>query len=346
MSTVPDANLRASRGEPAAWRRFCRAFAMTLAIALGGIAALNVAVNPLGLYPTPPHTVLTSNSRAEKVELLRHAPPPEVLILGSSRVMKLAPAEVTRLTGLRAFNAAVDSAMAEDDYAMLRFAAEDARAPLQLVILGLDVEAFHNTQPADFRLWSVAPLVSKLYASPFRPAWEKMTKAISGPQTKLSLRTLAARNAAPVLTRRFEGDGTMHYPLWEREKAKGAYTLAPRVASSVVEYRRRFQGYAAISLDRAAYFRRTLAYAHARNLKVVVFLTPIHPEVVAALGLPYQRIRQRLLAELPGWCREAGAGFVDLSELQSFGGDPAAFFDGGHVDDQNAARLLRRVLAD
>ena len=61
----------------------------------------------LGYYP--PRLVarpLTGQDRRAKLDLLPRHPAPEALILGSSRVMTLAPSTLERLTGgLRSFNA-------------------------------------------------------------------------------------------------------------------------------------------------------------------------------------------------------------------------------------------------
>lgn len=80
---------------------------------------------------------------------------PEVLILGSSRSMRIRPATVRALTGRSAFNAAVDSALVED------FVALAERAPgKKEILLGVDLEAFHNqwsTDPGLLELTGTSP---------------------------------------------------------------------------------------------------------------------------------------------------------------------------------------------
>src|SRR5205814_5789343 len=79
--------------------------------------------------------------------LSRAGAKPEALLLGSSRLMTIAPSEVEKRTGLRTFNAAVNAAYTEDFYVLLRYAMERAGARPKLVLIGLDVEALHNHEP-------------------------------------------------------------------------------------------------------------------------------------------------------------------------------------------------------
>jgi hypothetical protein len=132
------------------------AFLAVLIGTLGAIALLNLVVNPLGYYPVSFFHPLTWSTRQIKASLMISSPPVEALILGSSRTMSLSPAEIQRLSGHRAFNASVDSARVEDDLAIFRFASEERRWNLREVIVGLDVEAFHDGIPPDPRL-STAP---------------------------------------------------------------------------------------------------------------------------------------------------------------------------------------------
>src|ERR1700730_17557801 len=125
-------------------RRWLQVFFVVL---LGGVASVggtNFLVNPLGYYPTHALPPITWSSRGLKLRLLSEAPPPEVLILGSSRSMKIAPRDVQRLSHFTAFNASVDSARVEDWYALLNFTLSRPGMRLQRVILAIDPEAFHD----------------------------------------------------------------------------------------------------------------------------------------------------------------------------------------------------------
>ena len=118
------------------------------AATIGGVLmviVVNVVVNPYGYYPIHLFRPLTWSSRLIKTELLEAGPAPHILILGSSRSMKLAPRDVVRQPGQKAFNASVDSARVEDWYVLLRLALSLPGARVTDVILGIDVEAFPTT---------------------------------------------------------------------------------------------------------------------------------------------------------------------------------------------------------
>ena len=141
-------------------------------LALAGLAASYLAAvrvvdarakfgDPLKpwLFPT-----VVINSRTEKMRLFqtcRQAGEITGLVLGSSRAMKLRPADLDRDTGLRFFNFAVDSACAEDYLAIYRWAVAQGARP-KLLVLGLDIEALHDNDPLDGRLEQNGPLLAAL----------------------------------------------------------------------------------------------------------------------------------------------------------------------------------------
>jgi len=133
---------------PEVWNRFVRWFLLLLALQLGVVATMNYLVNPRGMHSTTLLRPVVANVRAEKAYLLKHMQPkPQALILGSSRVMKIAPATVERLTRLRTFSAGNLTAYTEDHYVTLRYAVEQAGAQPRLVLLGLELEALHDHEP-------------------------------------------------------------------------------------------------------------------------------------------------------------------------------------------------------
>src|SRR5262245_30097386 len=122
-----------------AWRGFFLRFGSTLAVLLLAVAALNYLVNPMCLYSTKLAPPLAWNGRGIKAELLQaRNPKPQVLVLGSSRSWKVAPAELEKLTGLPAFNMAVDGGMADDYYLLLRYAVEKAHVQPKIILIGVD----------------------------------------------------------------------------------------------------------------------------------------------------------------------------------------------------------------
>lgn len=331
--------------------RFLAVFGATAACVLVLIAAANFLVNPLDLYPPHLFEPAVRSSRVTKVRLIRDAGEirPEAIVLGSSRSMQVAPATITRLTGLRAFNFANDSALAEDYYAALRFLVEDARITPRLLIIGVDVEAFHNRVAPDERLLAIPALSKYLqYGEAARAQVDLLRRLVSRQQTQATARSVVRaslrRDRTPVLWH-FEEDGYLRYDDLERERADGRFSLDRHIQDSVVEYLSRFAGFSALSDRRKAYFTATLEYARSRRIPTIIFLTPLHPTLIHALQpRDYDSRAREASAFLTEAARASGATYVDLSTIDRFGGNPHAFWDGGHMDPVNMDLMTHRLL--
>ena len=174
------------------WRRFFLRLLWTAVLGLFSIAVLNLVVNPDGIFPLHIMPQLSWGGRPLKAEMLKKvASPPQALILGSSRVMALPPAEVERATGLRTFNAGVEVAKAEDFYVMLRYAIEATHLRPKLLLLGCDVEAFHNQEPPHYYLQQPSLLATFLNQGvPPDWRWQQFTRLLSHQQAEFSLLSL------------------------------------------------------------------------------------------------------------------------------------------------------------
>lgn len=337
-------------GDERSSARFLALFGVTATCLLVLAAAANYFVNPLDLYPPRLFEPAVRNSRVTKLRLLTRTDrvKPQAIVLGSSRSMQLSPGAIERSTGRPAFNFATDSALAEDYYVNLRWLVEDAGITPSLLIIGADVEAFHERAEPDERLLANAALSKYLeQGQRWQARLDSVTRLLSLQQTQATVRLLA-RGAlgrpAPVPWH-YEADGYLQYDEFERERAAGRFPLEKNIQTSVTEYRARFAGFSALSPTRKDYFNKTLAYARSRNIAAIVFLTPLHPVVIRGLEPQgYQARVSEAAAFLAEASRAAGATFVDLSSIDRFGGDPDAFWDGGHMDPANMERLTQRLL--
>ena len=69
-------------------RAFLAGFALAIMSLCLVVGSINYVVNPSGYFSVRAYPALLSNTRTVKLELMRKAKPPQLLILGSSTSMK------------------------------------------------------------------------------------------------------------------------------------------------------------------------------------------------------------------------------------------------------------------
>lgn len=337
----------------ASWKRSVVAFLITLVASLSLIAALNYVVNPLGNFSTHYLPPMVWNGRGEKITALAHEEPkPKVLIFGSSHAWAVSPATVTRLTGLPAFNAGVSVGMTEDYYALLRYAVEQVHVQPELVLIALDVESLNNGKPVDPRTQKTAELRSYLPKTGFSERVARLKPLLAMQTTKLSLRSLRfamrGRNGTPpddLYTVGAHGD--THLTTVEKSLATGKTTRAQEIQATMAIYGPRWENFTALSPMRFAYLQRTLDYCRQRHIRVVVFLTPLHPalqNLLTAYGYPARR--KELTERAAKMVEDAGGTFLNYADVDSFGGAPEGFLDGAHLDEPTGDRMTKKLLED
>jgi hypothetical protein len=120
-------------------RSFARTFLVAFLALVAGVAALNVVVDPLGYFGVGLLPRASWDDRDEKAKMfLRQQLRPGLLLLGSSRTMKLDPACASALTGLPSFNFGVSGGRPEDFYAIQQFVEASAGTSLKRIILGTE----------------------------------------------------------------------------------------------------------------------------------------------------------------------------------------------------------------
>lgn len=330
---------------------FLRIFSVATLALMSLPVGLNFLVNPFAHYPVSIIRPVTWSTRTLRTTALLSCKGTGALIMGSSRSMKLAPAQVKNLTGLRAYNASVDSAMAEDYLALLRLALRGCAGSVREIVLGIDIEAFHDARGPDSRVtgslayWNELPaeerVRSALDAAESVLAWDQLAESIR------SLRLLLSPGRREEPASRFDDDGFLHYLNWEREKAEGTFKLS--ASGQIDSYLARFAGYQHLSSRRREIFEQFLGECFAAGIRVRSFVTPLHAEVLAALRA--RRNFDATRAELLAWLEPLTQAnrlfsFVDYSNVLSFGGAEDGFYDGAHIDDENSDRLLKALYAE
>lgn len=332
-------------------RRFALQFLGFLAIILGCVAALNLVVNPSAQFPTHFFSPVIQTSRAEKMDLLDALPAaPEGLILGSSRVMKVEPEYLEHRTGLRFFNAGVNYARPEDHLAILRYALHRFDQPPRMVILGIDPSSFADSDAPDPRL-IVEPRLSRQIPEQITLAtrveiWKDL---LSWGETKRSLKSLKVHvldGGVPAPVEHYEADGRIVYDQREQQIADGRYDFASALQFNQSEYLAKYEGFQQISELRRQAFEDLVATCREHNIRLIVFLTPMHPDLENFLQTHVEVAakQQQLLDYLNARAKADHFKLVDLSSLESFGGDPLCFVDGIHPLEPNTRLMVDQML--
>jgi hypothetical protein len=329
-----------------------RTFVLTV-VALAFIYAAAIqTVDPRGDFGRRPAAGLVLDARVEKIKRFQAyaaAGPVEGLILGSSRSMMLEPAGLEKATGLRFFNFSIEGARAEDYLEIYRWVRAQGIHP-RVVILGVDVEALHNDDRREAR----QPMSSSGDAPPesrwqaFRHRFALVKRAFGASYLADGVRAVAFRPWSSRLPfYAFGPDGALRYPQLEERRAHGTFDLDRRIADCLPVYLERFQSMMGLSPRRRADLEATIREATSDGARVIVWLTTLHPRAIDYLEhrTRYAQLAAATRAYLESLAREPEVRVMDLSEASSYGASPRGWYDCGHIDEDNAARVIARLAA-
>lgn len=273
-----------------------------------------------------------SYDRTVKADLVDRLPePPQLVIFGGSRAQRFEPTLAEELTGLPAFNFAVQNSRPEDVYAMARHLFW--RAP------GVKLRCFWALQATTL---SDAPLHPGLLAerrlSRFLPEYllaEQRTIPVSGQGRELSP------------DNRFAARGNLVHNSYDARVERGVpfeRTLAGYLASLVP------RAGAPASYDSARarkYFERTLQLFNLHDVEPVLVIMPYHPTALAAFRAVGWGAKEKALKTYLKSLRGAYRfHLLDYTDIESFRGSRDAFYDGAHVTAANARRILAQAVED
>jgi len=325
-------------------RRFARLFVSLVAGWIFCQAGFNWLVNPWGLYAPHLFQARVVDERYKKSMLLQqYQPLPEQLVLGSSRMMRFEPVHLQQRTGFRTFNAAIPGAVPVDFLALYRYAAEDVRAPIRSVVLGLDTLIFFggegnyralevNTQLRRFlpeqktMITDVGALAFLLSPAQSRDAWESLRHNFGLGKPRRDL------------WRVFEADGFQSENYQDEARGKAGWAL-DRVVRAQLQKR-----YMNPGQPNPVAFRDLdllLALLEERQVATLVVLTPavetVHEHWRHTGFMEREVVIRDRVRELAA---RHGARFVDYSSVKSFGGDPGEFYDSIHPTVVNTRRMI------
>lgn len=324
-------------------------------MAMLAIGAFNWVIDPTGVTGRATRWRIADNAevRSEKLDLyeamVHGDAPPEIVLLGSSRVMKFDPRDVERLTGRPAFNASVSGGVPRDAWLFTRLIAEQqpGKGAFPHLVWGLDVDAFRDKQLRD-------GLATDPRMTRFIPRRERIATAVAGAGTLTELQTLKAsvrsirsggapKRRGPASARRFSAQGfqewSLPFPRTQSALERSVRTQIAQYAGFIFE-RDAYDGITQQPLDD---FVDVIRIANDNGDTPTIFLTPYHPLGEQLLAQHEIAAREReVRSKLRELQRDGDVRFevVDLTSLASFDGDPRQFYDGVHMTPRNTRRAL------
>lgn len=353
-----------STDNPAGWRgsSFWRIFIGIAAVIVVASAAMNFIVDPFDIYGNRFLPASQLNNYRQKLELFDNfQPPPNALILGSSRVMSCDPELVEDVTGLRCFNFWLPGSASETFYAVMKMVEEESDEPIDLVIVGVGVETVHPALPIQPEARYV-PRISKWFVHHSHgqaTMLDRIGLLFTMDQTVRSIGVIHSQiqgadeertTEAGQPTLEYRNDGFSLQARAEEQIAEGTFDLDAKLTRRL--RRRRYteqgvvvSGWTGLSEVRMKYWEDFLETCREKNIEVLVFMTPAHPrfwELLEEFGAG------EVYDEVSGYFERtvtvAGGTFRDYTHLESFEGDPDNFYDEMHMRRENCDLLLTDLL--
>jgi hypothetical protein len=270
--------------------------------------------------------------RALKCDLVGRLPePPQLVIFGGSRAQRFEPSVAQTLTGLPAFNFAVQNSRPEDAYAMARYLfwrepGVKLRCLWALQATSLSDSPFHPGLLAEPRLNQFLP---EYLVRAQRKVSVSAEGRELGPDTEFTARGSLVRNSYDA---RLE-----HGIPFERTLLNYLAAMVPRAASQSPYEKTRSR----------KYFERTLQLFNLHDVEPVLVIMPYHPAALRAFRAVGWDAKEdefkRYLKSLKGKYRFH---LLDFTEIAAFHGREDSFYDGAHVKAANARRILAQAVKD
>jgi hypothetical protein len=274
------------------------------------------------------------NDRTVKADLLDDlVQPPQALIFGGSRATRFEPAYLETLTGLRGFNLALQNGRPEDAWAFLNHLRTTRPGIRPHVLWFIHVEAFREQGLS-------VGLIQDERLSRYFPEVLIAAERENLPRTAAEMpagRDLGLTTYGPdgvVLRNRYD------------IRAENGYSLDRALAWSVNRATERYATTTpALDARSTEYFEKTLDLLDRLGRTPVIVFMPVHPVLLDAVRpLGWDERHREVLAYLERLRETYDFVTLDLSELSSVDGDPQAFYDGFHMTQSNARRVLETVV--
>jgi hypothetical protein len=357
--TLSDGHLKLGEGGwsgSPAWASMVRWFLLVAVATALALFSLNLWVDPNGISGSKRFRVQTveGSVRAAKAQLLEKMDAaPEVVVLGSSTSRMADPETIRVLTGGTAFNAGMSAGRPADMFAITSYVLNRwVTTPPHFVYL-IDVDGTFRDTPANAGLMTTPELWKQFGAvDKARIMLDAYRPYMSKDAVELSLKVLRSRQpydpSVEDVTAKFRPDGRVKRdPYANPNEQRRLKTAERRRIVETARYRDTIYGNeGAERLDPRGrdYVDRIVRLIHQAGGTPTLVLLPGHPDYVREMKpYGYERRRDAVLKLLRSYQDAGQAKVIDLSDLNTFGGDPDEFSDNVHMTSENMDRMFREL---
>jgi hypothetical protein len=143
----------------------------------------------------------------------------------------------------------------------------------------------------------------------------------------------------------FEADGHLDYVAWDQQIQAGTFPRAEKIQQCAEGQGREYEAYRRFSTQLEKDLEELLTEAARDNVRVVLWITPMHPLTLEKIRSSPQARQdyQEAVARLGGLGAKFHLPIVDLTEIESFHGQPDTWYDCIHYSEADAGRIAEAI---
>ncbi|GAC1352611.1 MAG: hypothetical protein NVSMB1_17210 [Polyangiales bacterium] len=315
-------------------------FVLGVAFVLAAVVGVNVVNNPRSEFPVyvfAPRVLVDVPIKVRAFQGLAKAP--HTIVLGSSRVMSMAPSDLSARTGETAFNFGLSSATPQDMQAVYRWMIARGNKPSRLLV-GIELEQFQPGRTL-LRATRLSPELGPFSGAPlgFKDHALAALHSLTRDYLQDSLSVFNARLTGQVeQTFTLDPDGLRHVASHPSSSPSDAPAKARMLQAD--------QDLRTVDLEQLRALFALVTDASDNGIDVDVFLTPFHPDHLSGLrGSAFEPAQAELIRQVSLRCGPRVRVF-DFTNIAAFEGSRDAFDDPHHCSQKNADRMLAAMAAE